>query len=137
MNANERMVKDIAKKLDDIANGYLYICPCCGETFDISELSQSEEDNYYCPECDDTILDSFTMYDYLENTLGIEYRVFNKEDDINSVKICIAYGGPNIFIDTEDNKVKLYWYSDYSEYEFSQDVSNEINYVCNEIWNSQ
>ena len=31
MNDNERMVKDIAKKLDDIANGCLYICPCCGE----------------------------------------------------------------------------------------------------------
>ena len=137
MNSNKHIVKDIAKKLDDIANGCLYICPCCGNTFDINELSQSEEDNYYCPECDDTILDLFTMYDYLENTLGIEYRVFNKEDDINSVKICIAYGGPNIFIDTEDNKVKLYWYSDYSECEFSQDASNEINYVCNEIWNSQ
>ena len=137
MNDNERMVKDIAKKLDDIANGCLYICPCCRETFDINELSQSEEDNYYCPECDDTILDSFTMYDYLEDTLSIEYRVFNKEDDINSVKLCRAYGGPNIFIDTEDNTVKLYWYSDYAECEFSQEASNEINYTCNEIWHSQ
>ena len=54
------------------------------------------------------VKDIFMMYDYIEDAVYIEYRVFDKEDDIDSFEICISY-------DTEDNKVKLYWYSDYSE----------------------
>ena len=48
------------------------------------------------------------MYDYIGDAVYIEYRVFNKEDDIDSFEICVE-------CDTEDNKVKLYWYRDYSE----------------------
>ena len=54
------------------------------------------------------VKDIFMMYDYIGDAVYIEYRVFDKEDDIDSFEICISY-------DTEDNKVKLYWYRDYSE----------------------
>ena len=54
------------------------------------------------------VKDMVIMYDYIGDAVYIEYRVFDKEDDIDSFEICISY-------DTEDNKVKFYWYRDYSE----------------------
>ena len=46
--------------------------------------------------------------DYLENFLDVEIRC-NLRKEINSVEVCIGFGGPNIFIDTAKRGVCGYW----------------------------
>ena len=47
----------------------------------------------------------------------------------------VACGGPNIYIDTADQKVKLYWRGDYADYMIDQDAANAVDQWAEEYWN--
>lgn len=81
-------------------------------------------------------IEPLTLWDYFNDVYNIEYRVDSKHaDSINSVEIMVACGGPNIYIDTGDRKVKLYWWTEYAEAEISREVCDAINDIFDELWN--
>lgn len=98
----EQQVKDIANYLNDIASGNV-----------------NEED-----ECQ-------SLYDYFDDVYDIEYRI-DGEGNYKSVSLMIACGGPNIYVDTNDSYVKLYWGSTYVEAPISYDISEEIDNIFEE-----
>lgn len=57
-------------------------------------------------------------HDFLNDALDIEYRV-GSDKQYKSAEILIAYGGPNIWIDTKTNQVKGRW----------GDASCEVDYL--------
>lgn len=128
-------VRAIAQKIDDISAGLVYYCEDCEEEIVISPQDEECEVDT-CPHCGGQ-LTPMTFDKYFDDPLGIEYRTFGKNQDINSVKICVAWGGPAIYVDTADAKVKLFWWRDYAEAEFSTDASNEITDLFNEYWSCQ
>ena len=136
---NAEYVKDIANTLEQIHNGEVAYCPYCGKMFKWDSVKFNEEDNTeYCPDCNEEVVNMF-MSDYFndDSIYNIEYRAPSKHDDINSVSVMVACGGPNIYIDTGDKKVKLYWYMDYAECDISTGCADEITAYFNELWNCE
>ena len=100
----EKQVKDIANYLNDLANGNV-----------------DEED-----ECQ-------SLYDYFDDVYDIEYRI-DGEGNYKSVSLMIACGGPNIYVDTNDAYVKLYWGSTYVDAPISYDISDEIDDIFEKMY---
>ena len=136
---NRDQCKSIAMGLEAYANGEIYRCPECGEiiTFD-NEQYDEEAGTYTCQECDETFeeyeLEALSLYDYFDDVFDIEYR-FGSDRQLRSVKLLVAYGGPNIYIDTASCTVELYWWGDRASYPIDRDVCGEIDNIFEEIFN--
>lgn len=138
MTGNDQ-IKGIAETLENIVVGNYYYCNHCGTFGDWDHVNHNEIDIETCPECGSDDLHEMDMYDYFDDDgiYDIEYRVDSKyAETIRSVKVCVAYGGPNIYIDTMDHKVKCAWWFDYSEVEISECVCNAVNTYFEELWNA-
>lgn len=125
---SQAYVKSIAQELTDVYNGIVYYCSNCGHEHKIVT-----DDPVECSKCG-TELEPMTLYDFFNDVYDIEYRVSSKHDDIKSVSIMVACGGPNIYIDTADNKVKCYWWTDYADEYISSEIGDEITEMFNEYW---
>lgn len=134
---NREHCKRIALDLEAYANGEIYKCPECGETF---ELYDANGENYWfdeneneigkCPHCGHTSentcdFEPLTLWDYLSDALDFRYLI-NSQKEVIAVKILVAFGGPNIWIDTESRAVELYWWTDRASYPLSSDVCNAL-----------
>ena len=55
--------------------------------------------------------EEFTAFDYLRDVLDIEYIVSSKKEYLGA-RVLVAFGGPNIWINTRTNQVEGYWWGD-------------------------
>jgi predicted RNA-binding Zn-ribbon protein involved in translation (DUF1610 family) len=140
MNENREHCKAIAERLEAVAEGTVYRCPECGEwiTFD-NEQYDDENASYTCQECgatfDECDLEAVSFYDYFEGGVyDVEFRV-GSDREYRSVKIMVACGGPNIFIDTAAGAVMLYWWTDRAEYPLDPDTIAAVNEWAEEWFN--
>lgn len=74
-----------------------------------------------------------SLYDYFDDVYDIEYRIDGR-GEYRSVRLMIAGGGPNIYVDTNDAYVKLYWGSTYAEAPISYTASDLIDEIFEEHW---
>ena len=86
---------------------------------------------------DDSDEDDDDDDDYDENpyddVLDITYHV-GSDGKVKSVELLVGYGGPNIYVDTSDNKVKGYWGGDYAESSLDIEAGNEITDYFSELF---
>lgn len=136
---NENHCEYIGLEMEMYAAGEVYRCPDCGETLHPIDTG----DKYKCPSCgavnDVDDLEQLGLWDYFEDVLDVEYRVSGcqrNQLEYRSVRLLVAFGGPNIYIDTAARKVQLYWWTEYAEYELSRELCDEIDahwekiYLC-------
>ena len=70
--------------------------------------------------------------DYLNDVLDIIYYVDQKKEYLGA-RILVAFGGPNIWIDTQDQEVQGFWGSDvYKKPIYNLD---HVDDYFEEIWN--
>lgn len=50
-------------------------------------------------------------FDYLEDVLDIEWKL-NSDRSFKGARLLVAFGGPNIYIDTAKNTVEGYWWNE-------------------------
>lgn len=117
--------KAIASKIDNYINGLMYKCPNCGEVFENPDFT-------LCPDCEDE-LEELSLYDYFEDALDIEYRIGSNKE-FRSVKILVACGGPNIWIDTATGQVVLRWWDEGNEALLSDNAIEAINDIFEEYY---
>ena len=129
---NREHCKAIAERLEAVANGTFYRCPECGEWIEF-ENEQYDDDaaTYTCQECKATFeeneLEAISFYDYFQDQiLDVEFRI-GSDRKYRSVKIMVAWGGPNIYIDTASQAVELYWWTDRASYLIDSDTVKEID----------
>ena len=131
---NRAHCKHIANKLEAYAEGHVYRCPECGE---IHHLPNTVGDKYRCQDCGTVNpvedWEQLSVWDYFTDCLDVELRV-GIDGDYRSVKIMVACGGPNIYIDTAEAAVKLYWWNDRAEYPISYDARNAVDEWAEEMW---
>lgn len=85
----------------------------------ISEGLDELVDKYnYSADCDDFI-------EYFDDNYGIDY-IWRMGVGLVGVRVLVAFGGPNIYIDTFDGVVKGYWGSTQS-YPLHDNVIDTIN----------
>ena len=105
----------IANELDEFASGDMIRCPECNEIVSKPyEEGEGVELDCGCKididDLDD--LDEVNIYDYFEDRpLDIEYTI-NSDLEYVGARIMIAFGGPNIYINTNNKRVELYWWGD-------------------------
>ncbi len=126
---NREICKRYADDLADYADGIVHTCRECRETVYIPD----DAPRYRCPCCGNTAdRDDYipqTLYDYLSECLDIEFRI-GSDKTYRSAEICLAWGGPNVYVDTAENAVKLFWGGDRETYYISGALSDEIDDVC-------
>ena len=134
-NENRAHCKHIAKEIEAYADGNVYHCPECGEEI---RMPDDVGDKYRCPHCH-TVADiddyeQLSVWDFLSDVFDIEYRCSSSKE-YRSVRIMVACGGPNIYIDTADAMVKLYWWNERAEYPLSYEARDAIDEWAEEYWN--
>ena len=145
-NENYEHVKGIALELEDIVNGYYKNVngePVKVETDD-NGYNYLIDDNgdIYCEtgsslETDETFdlddLEDYTVYDYFSDCFDIQWTL-NSDFTYKAVRIMVACGGPNIYINTLSGDVELYWWTDSERYPMSTDVINAIDEYFEEYY---
>ena len=145
MNENQEQCKYIADDLEKVASGeyFLYdgdLYPI--NTDDFSEFNDccydEENDMYIMPDgeelCERDVY-PVSWFDWLgDNEYDIEYTV-GGDKEYRGVRIMIACGGPNIYINTKSGDVELYWWNERASYPMSRSVIDMIDSIYEEIYN--
>jgi hypothetical protein len=136
LDENTAHCKHIADKLDEYVNGSVRRCPKCGEEV------RREDWNYECfkcPECgavsDPDDWEQLNVWDFLSDVYNVEFRTSGRGvDDLRSVQIMVACGGPNIYLDTASKDVELYWWSERAHWPMSYDAVTALDEWAAEYW---
>lgn len=76
--------------------------------------------------------DMVNGWDYLANVLDITYKV-NSSRVYKSAELLVAFGGPNIYIDTDKREVQGYWGCDKFVRRYWEDPM-DIDGVCEAMY---
>lgn len=74
----------------------------------------------------------FSAFDYLQDALDIEYIVNSKAEYLGA-RVLVAFGGPNIWVNTRTNTVEGAWWSDSATASFTDNIG--LNEALEELWN--
>lgn len=131
---NRNTCKRIAESLEAYSDGLMYRCPECGEEF---YMNENAGDKYCCPSCRAVFAieeyEQLSIWDYMNDALDIRFVVSSRKE-ILAVKVLVAFGGPNIWIDTESRAVELYWWTDRASYPISTSAANALDAWAEEYW---
>ena len=76
--------------------------------------------------------DEQSAFDYLQDALDIQYIVDSKKEYLGA-RILVAFGGPNIWINTQFNQVEGYWWNDKSTFSYQDNLG--LDEACSELFN--
>jgi predicted RNA-binding Zn-ribbon protein involved in translation (DUF1610 family) len=124
-------VESIARDIENGLDGHH--CPECD-----GELSWSDEGHAFqeCPSCGEEVDRSETMmtgFDYLSDALDFEYITDSTKNFIGA-RILVAFGGPNIWINTRNKQVEGHWWGDSATCSYSQDIM-DLEGCAEELFN--
>ena len=74
-------------------------------------------------------------FEYLEDALDIEYIVDSNKQYLGA-RILVAFGGPNIWVNTRTKTVEGYWWGQRAEATYLYDEIG-LDEACEEIWGCQ
>ena len=132
---NREHCKRIAEDVHDYATGKCYRCSGCEATM---TLPDNVGDKYRCPSCgtihevDD--LEQLGIWDYVEDTLDVRYIIEADRRTICGVEVCVAFGGPSIWVSSYSGSVELYWWCDRASYPLSREASDALDEWAQEMW---
>ena len=73
-----------------------------------------------------------TFFDYLcDDVLDYDYTV-NSQKEITGCRLWVTIGGPNVWIDTNDNEIKLAWGCDRDNLWLPSEIADEITEALRE-----
>lgn len=75
--------------------------------------------------------DLISGYDYLSDSLDIEYTISSNGEYLGA-RILVAFGGPNIWINTRSCKVEGYWWGDEATAGYTDEM--DLHSTCEELW---
>ncbi len=144
LRENENHCKHIADELNAIAEGRIYKCPECENTFSLDDIEDYDVDDecaeYELPcRCGSTHdiedLEQVSMYDYITDVYDIEYRIGGNRE-YRSCALMVAGGGPNIYVDTGSKMVELYWWGDRASWGLYKETVEQIDECMEELYRS-
>lgn len=73
-----------------------------------------------------------SAFDYLQDALDIEYIVNGKGEYLGA-RVLVAFGGPNIWVNTRTKTVEGAWWSDRADVSFEDNIG--LDDALEELWN--
>jgi len=110
----------VAEKLVDTQNELFQQCRHIADQIESGEYESSDEEEK-------------GAFDYLSDALDIEYTVDSKGEYLGA-RVLVAFGGPNIWINTRYKTVEGYWWSDRAEANYHNDELG-LDDALKELWN--
>jgi hypothetical protein len=101
----------------DLKNHVQSIADTLSNGFDLSSMN---DDGEYT-----------TAFDYLQDALDIEYIVNGKGEYLGA-RVLVAFGGPNIWVNTRTGIVEGAWWSDRAEASFTDNIG--LDDALSELW---
>ena len=96
----------------------------CGLTYDECGMT---------PDCDSLKgSDQISGFEYLEDCLDIQYIISSDKEFIGA-RVLVAFGGPNIWIDTLRSSIDGYWWGDSYSCNYNFDAM-QIEEALRELW---
>ena len=143
-NENMEHCKAIAENLEQVASGdyFMYdgeLFPIDTEDFaEVNGCKYDDENELYIMADGEELFAGdvypVSFFDWLgDNEYDIEYTIGSNKE-YRSVRIMIACGGPNIYINTKSGDVELYWWNESARYPMSSDVVNMIDSIYEELF---
>ena len=142
MDKNLEYIKEIADDLEKVASGDYFMYD--GELFpidtdDFSEVDgchYDEEDGYVMADGEELLAGDVYPVDILEwlgDVYDVEYTI-GSDKEYRGVRLMIACGGPNIYLNTRTGDVELYWWSESARYPMSKKVIDYIDSIYEELF---
>jgi hypothetical protein len=75
----------------------------------------------------------YSAFDYLQDALDIEYIVNSKREYLGA-RVLVAFGGPNIWINTRTKQVEGYWWGDSCVMSYNTDAM-DLDSALSELYN--
>ena len=150
MSKNEKMVKAIVENMKKYASGDYFIWN--GELFPIDERDFSEIPGctiqkknvldeihmfYIMPDGERVFegdLEVATIGDYFDDFYDVDYIV-GSDKKYKACRVLVAFGGPNIYIDTWEKQVQLFWWSNTATADIPEDLCMVIDEFFETIYN--
>jgi hypothetical protein len=73
-----------------------------------------------------------SAFDYLQDALDIEYIVNSKKEYLGA-RVLVAFGGPNIWVNTRTKTVEGYWWADKATASFNDGIG--LDDALEELYN--
>ena len=108
--------KDIANELVAISDYRLYR-DADGDTFEADDINEAEKKDPFA-----TLVE---MNEYLEDVYDVKATI-DSNGRIESIRVAVALGGPNIYIDTDECAVCGCWGGDRAKSYLTRDVADEV-----------
>ena len=70
-------------------------------------------------------VEALTMSDYFDDVFDIVHYVGGR-DDYRGVRLMVACGGPNVYVDSMRRTVELYWWNESATWDLSSSASEDI-----------
>lgn len=141
---NYEYCKDIAENLEKVASSEYFLYD--GELFpidtdDFAEVDgckyDDENELYIMADGEELFAGDVYPVDVLEwlddNVYDIEYTIGSNKE-YRGVRIMIACGGPNIYLNTKSGDVELYWWNERANYPMSRNVIDMIDSTYEEMF---
>jgi len=77
--------------------------------------------------------EEFSAFDYLRDVLDIEYIVSRNKEYLGA-RVLVAFGGPNIWINTRTKQVEGYWWGDSCIMSYDEDAM-DLDGALQELYN--
>lgn len=131
---HDKTCKAIADRLIAFADGNIYRCPDCGAEFNMPD---NVGDKFKCPDCgiveETSEYEQLSILDYFNDFLDIDF-VCDRYKQYKACRIMVAFGGPNIYINTWDKRVELFWWTERGEAYLPGRVCDMIDDFAAEIY---
>ena len=114
----------ISEELDAVNEGRAYYTDD-----DPYEIQYLEEGYFEIPED----AEQAGFGEYFDETYN-EHFVIDRTGELHGVRLMVACGGPNVWVDTYNREVVSYWGSDTERYPLSSSTSEAINDWAREVF---
>lgn len=108
---------------------------CLDQMWEISRGIIEELEKYYNDDFTDEERENGEDYIgyYFEGALDVNYLIGSNGDYLGC-KICVAWGGPGIWLDTCDGLIKCRWWGDNLDFWLDRDLCNIIDDCFSEYY---
>lgn len=137
---NYEHCRRIIESMEAYYNGFVYSYN--GEEYDTNEMELVEneegEEGYIIEgefvSVDD--MEQLSLWNYFsdDDIYDIKYTIDGNKEYCG-VRLMVACGGPNIYINTVSGDVELYWWGDDAKASMSSDLIREIDTIWEEYYN--
>lgn len=137
MKQHNEHCERIVDRMIEYYNGNIYEYD--GYEYNYKFVKEDENGEYFETEDNEMVyledMEQLSLYDYFNDFLDVDYIV-NCRKEYRAARIMVTCGSPNIYINTWDKQVELYWWTDEGKAYIPSYLNDAINDIFEDYYNT-